>query len=48
VQTTDPNGGNSTNIGTLLLLVGLSIVGVMISGVVGTVLIYTYRTTRGR
>jgi hypothetical protein len=33
---------------SLLLLVGLSIMGIMISGVVATVLIYSFRTTRGR
>jgi hypothetical protein len=43
---TAATGGNSVR--SLLLLVGLSIMGVIISGVVGTVLIYTLRTTRGR
>jgi hypothetical protein len=33
---------------SLLLLVGLSIMGVIISGVVATVLIYSFRTARGR
>lgn len=33
---------------SLLLLVGLSIMGVIISGVAATVFIYSYRTTRGR
>ena len=39
-------GGNSAR--SLLLLVGLSIMGVIISGVVGTVLIYSVRNTRIR
>lgn len=44
--TTDASGG-ATSVRSLLLLVSLSVVGVIISGVVGTVLIYTFRT-RGR
>jgi hypothetical protein len=45
VETPNPtNGGNSVR--SMLLLVGLSIMGVIISGVVGTVLIYSFRTAR--
>jgi hypothetical protein len=44
-----PNAANASNSArSLLLLVSLSIMGVIISGVVGTVLIYTFRTTRRR
>jgi hypothetical protein len=43
----EPVPANGMSLRSLLLLVGLSIVGVMISGVVGTVLIYSFRT-RGR
>jgi hypothetical protein len=44
-----PVGPASTNAArSLLLFVGLSIMGVIISGVVATVLIYSYRTTRWR
>jgi hypothetical protein len=39
---------NGNSIRSMLLLVGLTIMGVIISGVVGTVLIYTFRTTRWR
>jgi hypothetical protein len=42
--TTDEGGA----IRSALLLFGLSIMGVIISGIVGTVLIYSFRTTRGR
>jgi hypothetical protein len=45
VPTMDATGNPARS---LLLLVGLSIMGVIISGVVATVLIYSYRTTRGR
>jgi hypothetical protein len=40
------SGGNPAR--SLLLLVGLSIMGVLISGVVATVLIYSFRKPRGR
>ncbi len=43
----NPPADSSSSIRSLLLLAGLSIIGVMISGVVGTVLIYTFRA-RGR
>jgi hypothetical protein len=45
VPTMDATGNPARS---LMLLVGLSIMGVIISGVVATVLIYSYRTTRGR
>ena len=38
----------SGSVRSVLLLVGLTIMGVIISGVVGTVLIYSFRTPRGR
>ena len=47
-ETTAVDGGTGgTSVRSLLLLVSLSVVGVIISGVVGTVLIYTFRA-RGR
>jgi hypothetical protein len=46
-ETPTPAAG-ANSVRSLLLLVGLSIMGVIISGVVGTVLIYTFRTTRMR
>jgi hypothetical protein len=47
VQTLAPPSGDN-GVRSMLLLVGLSIMGVIISAVVATVLLYTYRTTRGR
>jgi len=38
----------SNGVRSLFLLVGLSIMGVIVSGVVATVLIYSFRTARGR
>jgi hypothetical protein len=43
---TTTTGRNSAR--SLLLLVGLSIMGILISGVVATVLIYSFRTSRKR
>jgi hypothetical protein len=47
VDAVEPAPPSTSGVRSLLLLVGLSIVGVMISGVVGTVLIYSFRG-RGR
>lgn len=47
VETPTPNAEGS-GVRSILLLFGLSIMGVIISGVVATVLIYAFRTRRGR
>ena len=49
MPTETPVGPASTNaVRSMMLFVGLSIMGVIISGVVATVLIYSYRTSRWR
>jgi hypothetical protein len=47
VETPGPRTGGDP-VRSMLLLVGLSVMGVIISGVVATVLIYAFRTTRAR